>query len=104
MLYSPEKRAVAESTRQITCPRVDPVTDTAALTVKRQIAVRPIHDAEEAKFRVDLEQRVWGFSPIDTVPDQIFIVAYEEKIQASFRERLSDYFEKGFWRCRLSMQ
>ena len=80
----------------MTCPRVGPVTDTAALTAKRQITVRPIHDAEEMRFRVDLQQSVWGYSPIDTVPNQIFIVAYEEKIQASLRERLSDCFAKGF--------
>jgi len=41
----------------------------------KDFRVRPLHAAEEMAVCVDLQQRVWGYSPIDTVPDQIFIVA-----------------------------
>jgi len=49
--------------------------DTTASRARQQIAVRPAHSADDMKICVDLQQRVWGYSAIDTVPDQIFIVA-----------------------------
>lgn len=51
------------------------VTDTTASPAKQQTTVRPVHDADAMKVCVELQQRVWGYSPVDTVPDQIFIVA-----------------------------
>jgi len=42
---------------------------------KQLIRVASLHSAEEMKVCVELQQRVWGYDPIDTVPDQIFIVA-----------------------------
>jgi predicted GNAT superfamily acetyltransferase len=41
------------------------------------IVVRPLHDVDEMKIGVDLQHRVWGYSPIDTVPEQMFVVANE---------------------------
>lgn len=51
------------------------VTDTTASLAKQQIVVRSAHGADEMRVCVELQQRVWGYSAIDTVPDQIFIVA-----------------------------
>ena len=49
--------------------------DTTASPAKQQIVIRNAHSADEMKVCVDVQQRVWGYSAIDTVPDQIFIVA-----------------------------
>jgi predicted GNAT superfamily acetyltransferase len=37
---------------------------------------------------MDLQRRVWGYAEIDTVPDQIFIVARESggQVLAAFHE------------------
>jgi len=43
--------------------------------VKQGIQIRFMEDAEEMGVCVELQQRIWGYAPIDTVPDQIFIVA-----------------------------
>lgn len=51
------------------------MTDTTASPAKEQIVVRNARSANEMKVCVDLQHRVWGYAPIDTVPDQIFIVA-----------------------------
>ena len=34
-----------------------------------------MEDAQEMSVCVDLQQRIWGYTSLDTVPDQIFIVA-----------------------------
>jgi predicted GNAT superfamily acetyltransferase len=39
------------------------------------ITVRSIHDVQEMGVCVELQQRVWSYASLDTVPDQIFIVA-----------------------------
>src|SRR5580693_5265216 len=49
--------------------------DVTTSMVKRGIQIRPMEDAEEMSVCVALQQRIWGYAPIDTVPDQIFIVA-----------------------------
>jgi predicted GNAT superfamily acetyltransferase len=41
------------------------------------ITVRSLHAAEEMRIGVELQQQVWGYSEIDTVPEQMFIVAKE---------------------------
>jgi predicted GNAT superfamily acetyltransferase len=41
----------------------------------QQIQIRTLESAEDMKVCVELQQRIWGYSEIDTVPDQIFIVA-----------------------------
>lgn len=43
--------------------------------VKREIRIRAMEDAQEMGVCVELQQRIWGYAPLDTVPDQIFIVA-----------------------------
>ncbi|HJX94372.1 MAG TPA: hypothetical protein VJ324_02055, partial [Candidatus Acidoferrum sp.] len=43
--------------------------------VKHDIRIKMIEDAGEMSVCVELQQRIWGYAPIDTVPDQIFIVA-----------------------------
>ncbi len=49
--------------------------DGATSTVKRGIQVRAMQEAREMGVCVGLQQRIWGYTPLDTVPDQIFIVA-----------------------------
>src|SRR5258708_11934683 len=47
-------------------------------SVKGQgIAIRALQEVEEMSIGVDLQRCVWGYTEIDTVPDQIFIVARE---------------------------
>lgn len=41
------------------------------------IEVRMLQDVKEMNIGVELQRRVWGYSEIDTVPDQMFIVAKE---------------------------
>ncbi len=43
--------------------------------VKQDIRIRAMQEAQEMRVCVELQQRIWGYAPIDTVPDQIFIVA-----------------------------
>jgi predicted GNAT superfamily acetyltransferase len=43
--------------------------------VKQEIRIRSMEEAQEMGVCVELQQRIWGYAPIDTVPDQIFIVA-----------------------------
>jgi predicted GNAT superfamily acetyltransferase len=43
--------------------------------VSQGIRIRMLDDAQEMGVCVDLQQRIWGYTPLDTVPDQIFIVA-----------------------------
>lgn len=51
------------------------MTEATTSPAKQQIRVESLHTAEEMKVCVALQQRVWGYDPIDTVPDQICIVA-----------------------------
>ena len=41
----------------------------------QKITVRTIRDVQEMNVCVELQQRVWSYAPLDTVPDQIFVVA-----------------------------
>jgi predicted GNAT superfamily acetyltransferase len=49
--------------------------DVTTAAVKQDIRIKMIEDAQEMSVCVELQQRIWGYAPIDTVPDQIFIVA-----------------------------
>jgi predicted GNAT superfamily acetyltransferase len=51
------------------------MSDTTTSAVQQGIRIRTIEDAQEMSVCVELQQRIWGYTPIDTVPDQIFIVA-----------------------------
>jgi predicted GNAT superfamily acetyltransferase len=42
---------------------------------KQGIRMRMLEEAQEMSVCVELQQRTWGYAPIDIVPDQIFIVA-----------------------------
>jgi predicted GNAT superfamily acetyltransferase len=41
------------------------------------ILIRPLQNVEEMKIGVNLQHHVWGYSAIETVPNQMFIVAKE---------------------------
>jgi predicted GNAT superfamily acetyltransferase len=49
-----------------------------------EILIRAPRDAGEMAIGVDLQKQVWGYSEIDTVPDQMFIVAQESGGQVLF--------------------
>ncbi len=51
------------------------MSDGTTSAVKQGITIRAIDDAQEMRVGVELQQRIWGYSEIDTVPDQMFIVA-----------------------------
>jgi predicted GNAT superfamily acetyltransferase len=46
--------------------------------------IRAPHDTHEMRLGVDLQKQVWGYAEIDTVPDQMFIVARESGGQVLF--------------------
>ena len=39
--------------------------------------MRPLQRVEEMRLGVDLQKRIWNYAEIDTVPDQMFVVARE---------------------------
>jgi predicted GNAT superfamily acetyltransferase len=41
------------------------------------IVIRSLLDGEEMSIGADLQRRIWGYSDIDIVPDQMFVVAKE---------------------------
>jgi predicted GNAT superfamily acetyltransferase len=51
------------------------VRDAPTSAGKQGIRIRMLEQAQEMSVCVELQQRIWGYAPIDTVPDQIFIVA-----------------------------
>lgn len=51
------------------------MNDATTSAVKKGIRIRNMEEAQEMSVCVELQQRIWGYAPIDTVPDQIFIVA-----------------------------
>jgi predicted GNAT superfamily acetyltransferase len=51
------------------------MSDGRTSATKQGINIRTLENADEMKVCVELQQRIWGYSEIDTVPDQIFIVA-----------------------------
>lgn len=51
------------------------MSDATTSAVKQDIRIRALEDAQEMGVCVELQQRIWGYAPLDTVPDQIFIVA-----------------------------
>jgi predicted GNAT superfamily acetyltransferase len=48
-----------------------------ALVKEPDILIRTLQNVEEMSIGVKLQHRIWGYSAIDTVPDQMFIVAKE---------------------------
>jgi len=51
------------------------MSDATTAAVKQGIRVRTMEGTQEMSVCVELQQRIWGYAPIDTVPDQIFVVA-----------------------------
>jgi predicted GNAT superfamily acetyltransferase len=51
------------------------MSDMTASQVKQGITIRSVQDVQEMGLCVELQQEVWGYSALDTVPDQIFVVA-----------------------------
>lgn len=51
------------------------MSEATTSAVKQGIRVRTIEETEEMSVCVELQRRIWGYAPIDTVPEQIFIVA-----------------------------
>jgi predicted GNAT superfamily acetyltransferase len=51
------------------------MTEATTSAVKQGIRICTLEDAQEMSVCVELQQRIWGYTPIDTVPDQVFIVA-----------------------------
>jgi predicted GNAT superfamily acetyltransferase len=51
------------------------MSDATTSAVKQEIRIRTLEDAQEMGVCVELQQRIWGYASLDTVPDQIFIVA-----------------------------
>ena len=43
--------------------------------MKQDLRILGLEEAQEMSVCVELQQRIWGYASIDTVPDQIFIVA-----------------------------
>jgi len=62
------------------------------------IVIRPLQEVEEMSIGVDLQRRVWGYTEIDTVPDQIFIVARESggQVLGAFHEDKAIGFALAF--------
>ncbi len=53
------------------------MTDATVSVKVPAIQIRAPQDAQEMRFGVDLQKQIWGYAEIDTVPDQMFIVARE---------------------------
>ena len=51
------------------------MSEATTSAVKQDIRIRAMEEAQEMSVCVELQQRIWGYAPLDTVPDQIFIVA-----------------------------
>jgi predicted GNAT superfamily acetyltransferase len=47
----------------------------AGTRVQQQIVVRLAHDGGDFSLAVGLQQAIWGYTELDTVPDQMFVVA-----------------------------
>src|ERR1700739_3046320 len=62
------------------------------------IMIRPLREVGEMSIGVDLQRRVWGYTEIDTVPDQIFIVTRESggQVLGAFHEDKAIGFALAF--------
>lgn len=64
----------------------------------REMTIRPLHDFSEMRLCIILQQRIWGFDDLDTVPDQIFVVAAKTggQVLAAFDGDLAVGFSLAF--------
>ena len=51
------------------------MSDATTSAVKQAISIRNIEEVQEMGVCVKLQQRIWNYAAMDTVPDQIFVVA-----------------------------
>jgi predicted GNAT superfamily acetyltransferase len=51
------------------------MSEAIASPARQDFHIQPLLAAEDMQACVELQNRVWGYMPIDTVPEQIFIVA-----------------------------
>jgi len=57
------------------CWTIGPFHGDTATRVEKKIVVRAATDSSEFGICIGLQQAIWGYSDIDTVPDQMFVVA-----------------------------
>lgn len=82
--------AIAEVTHRLFCRRIERLalspwgspsykrknmTDASASPAKQEITVRPVEGVSDMRACVELQQRVWAYSDLDTVPENILVVA-----------------------------
>ena len=53
------------------------MSEQQASVTEHSIVIRPLQGVEDMRLCVELQRRVWSYADIDTVPDQIFLVARE---------------------------
>jgi len=51
------------------------MAEATTMAVQHGFHTRVMTEAQEMSVCVELQQRIWRYAPIDTVPDQIFVVA-----------------------------
>jgi predicted GNAT superfamily acetyltransferase len=82
-LSAKSKKAVGEKGQSFeeACERLDSqprghrMSDARVSPMYQAVMIRPAHDARDLAICVELQQKIWGYSAIDTVPEHIFIVA-----------------------------
>jgi hypothetical protein len=77
------------------------MSDATTSVVKQEIRVQAIEETQEMSVCVELQRRIWGYAPIDTVPDQIFIVAKKTEWAGDDGVRRRDAGRICFWRSPL---
>jgi predicted GNAT superfamily acetyltransferase len=68
--------------------KTTPMFEGTAFVKEPDILIRPLQNVEEMSIGVKLQHRIWGYSAIDTIPDQMFIVAKESggQVLGAFHE------------------
>jgi predicted GNAT superfamily acetyltransferase len=64
------------------------MSDGIAPVKEQEIFIRALHKVEDMRIGVELQNRIWGYSAIDIVPEQLFVVANESggHVLAAFSE------------------
>jgi predicted GNAT superfamily acetyltransferase len=74
------------------------MSDAIAPVKEQEIVIRPLHQVEDMRIGVELQNRIWGYSAIDMVPEQLFVVANESggHVLAAFAGRQPIGFALAF--------
>jgi predicted GNAT superfamily acetyltransferase len=74
------------------------MSEAAASLQETGIVVRPLHEVDEMSLGVELQRRVWNYSELDTVAEQMFVVAKESggQVLAAFQEGMAVGFALAF--------